>query len=72
MHSILFLFYRNKIFFFKNSQVCYEAGSQHAKLAPLYMNALDNELIGTLHQQANNLHIDTPIILELIFCILDK
>uniref|UniRef100_A0A336M7I6 CSON013165 protein n=1 Tax=Culicoides sonorensis TaxID=179676 RepID=A0A336M7I6_CULSO len=52
--------------------VCFEAGSQHNKLAPLYMNALDNELVPTLHRQAGNLHIDTPIILELIFHILDK
>lgn len=36
------------------------------------MNALDNELVPTLHRQASNLHIDTPVVLELIFHILDK
>lgn len=54
-----------------NDQVCYEAGSNHNKLAPLYMNALDNELIPTLHRQATNLQLDQPITIELIFHILD-
>lgn len=53
-------------------QVSYEAGSQYNKLGPLYMNALDNELIGTLNRQANSLHLDQQIIIELIFHILDK
>lgn len=52
-------------------QVCYEAGSCFDKLAPLYMNALDNELIPTLHRQATNLQLDQTICLELIFYILD-
>lgn len=52
-------------------QVCYEAGSNYDKLAPLYMNALDNELIPTLHRQATNLQLDQTIIIELIFHILD-
>lgn len=52
-------------------QVCYEAGSNHDKLAPLYMNALDNELIPTLHRQATNLQLDQTICLELIFHIMD-
>ncbi|XP_058812560.1 zinc finger FYVE domain-containing protein 9 [Topomyia yanbarensis] len=52
--------------------VSYEAGSQFNKLGPLYMNALDNELIGTLNRQANSLHLDQQIIVELIFHILDK
>lgn len=53
-------------------QVGYEAGSQYNKLGPLYMNSLDSELISTLHRLASNLTSDTPIILELIFHILDK
>lgn len=56
----------------KFPQVSYEAGSQYNKLGPLYMNALDNELIGTLNRQANSLHLDQQIIVELIFHILDK
>lgn len=52
-------------------QVCYEAGSNYDKLAPLYMNALDNELIPTLHRQATNLQLDQTIIIEIIFHILD-
>uniref|UniRef100_A0A1Q3F4J8 Putative smad anchor for receptor activation n=1 Tax=Culex tarsalis TaxID=7177 RepID=A0A1Q3F4J8_CULTA len=55
-----------------SEQVSYEAGSQYNKLGSLYMNALDNELIGTLNRQANSLHLDQQIIVELIFHILDK
>ncbi|XP_062564915.1 zinc finger FYVE domain-containing protein 9 [Armigeres subalbatus] len=55
-----------------SENVSYEAGSQFNKLGPLYMNALDNELIGTLNRQANSLHLDQQIIFELIFHILDK
>ncbi len=51
--------------------MCYEAGSQYTKLGTLYMKALDNELIPVLHNQATNLNLDTPIVLELIFHILD-
>lgn len=54
-----------------DDQVCYEAGSNFDKLAPLYMNALDNELIPTLHRQATNLQLDQTISLELIFHIMD-
>ncbi|XP_031627102.1 zinc finger FYVE domain-containing protein 9 isoform X2 [Contarinia nasturtii] len=56
---------------FDQDQVCYEAGSHYDKLAPLYMNALDNELIPTLHRQATNLQLDQTISLELIFHIMD-
>lgn len=52
-----------------NDNVCYEAGSQNDKLPPLYMNALDNELIPTLHKQAND--IGKTTIFELIFHILN-
>lgn len=52
-------------------QVCYEAASRTEKLGPLYMNALDNELIPLLHRQATNLQLDQTICLELIFYILD-
>lgn len=52
-------------------QVCYEAGANNDKFPPLYMNALDNELIPTLHRQATNLQLDQTICLELIFHILD-
>uniref|UniRef100_A0A6B2EIU2 Putative smad anchor for receptor activation n=1 Tax=Phlebotomus kandelakii TaxID=1109342 RepID=A0A6B2EIU2_9DIPT len=52
--------------------VCYEAGSHQQKLPPIYMDVLDNELIPTLHRQVTNLQIDNPIIVELIFDILDK
>lgn len=53
-------------------QVCYEAGSNFEKLAPLYMNALDNELVPTLHRQASNLQLEQPITIELVFHILDE
>lgn len=53
-------------------RVCYEAGSNYEKLAPLYMNALDNELVPTLHRHASNLQIQQPIILELVFHILNE
>lgn len=56
----------------KMLQVCYEAGSQNTKLGPLYMNSLDNELIPMLHRQATNLQLDSPIIVELLFHILDE
>lgn len=36
------------------------------------MNALDNKLIPILHKQATSLDIDTPVVLELIFHILNK
>lgn len=54
---------------FNNEDVSYEAGSQNERLPPLYMNALDNELIQTLHKQAND--IGKTVILELIFHILN-
>lgn len=52
-------------------QVCYEAGSNYQKLPPLYMAALDSELIPTLNGQISHLQLDQKIIIELIFHILD-
>ncbi|XP_034134571.1 zinc finger FYVE domain-containing protein 9 isoform X2 [Drosophila guanche] len=49
--------------------VCYEAGARGSKLPPLYMNALDNHLIATLHGESSG--IQEPIILELVFYILN-
>ncbi|XP_067631089.1 zinc finger FYVE domain-containing protein 16 [Eurosta solidaginis] len=49
--------------------VCYEAGACGNKLAPLYMNALDNQLIPTLHGESSG--IEEAIILELVFYILN-
>ncbi|KNC31156.1 hypothetical protein FF38_13972 [Lucilia cuprina] len=49
--------------------VCYEAGTRGEKLPPLYMNAMDNHLIPTLHSISSN--IEEAIILELIFYILN-
>ncbi|KPU76042.1 uncharacterized protein Dana_GF12817, isoform C [Drosophila ananassae] len=49
--------------------VGYEAGARGSKLAPLYMNALDNHLIATLHGESSG--IQDPIILELVFYILN-
>ncbi|EDV55457.1 zinc finger FYVE domain-containing protein 9 [Drosophila erecta] len=49
--------------------VGYEAGARGSKLPPLYMNALDNHLIATLHGESSG--IQDPIILELIFYILN-
>ncbi|KAH8348700.1 hypothetical protein KR084_009944 [Drosophila pseudotakahashii] len=48
--------------------VGYEAGARGSKLPPLYMNALDNHLIATLHGESSG--IQDPIILELVFYIL--
>lgn len=52
-------------------QVCYEAGSGGEKLPPLYMAALDSELIPTLNGQLSHLQLDQKIIIELIFHILN-
>ncbi|XP_037951624.1 zinc finger FYVE domain-containing protein 9-like [Teleopsis dalmanni] len=49
--------------------VCYEAGTRGSKLPPLYMNALDNHLIATLHSESSG--IEDAIVLELIFYILN-
>ncbi|XP_013119149.2 zinc finger FYVE domain-containing protein 9 [Stomoxys calcitrans] len=49
--------------------VCYEAGARGSKLPPLYMNALDNHLIPTLHDISAG--IEEALILELIFYILN-
>ncbi|XP_065369430.1 zinc finger FYVE domain-containing protein 9 [Calliphora vicina] len=49
--------------------VCYEAGTRGEKLPPLYMNAMDNHLIPTLHSISSS--IEEAIILELIFYILN-
>ena len=50
-------------------KVCYEAGTRGSKLPPLYMNALENHLIPTLHSISSG--IEESIILELIFYILN-
>lgn len=50
--------------------VGYEAGSEGAKLPPIYMNSLDNELIQILHKAAQSSQ-DTHTVLELIFYVLD-
>ncbi|XP_036331337.1 zinc finger FYVE domain-containing protein 9 [Rhagoletis pomonella] len=49
--------------------VCYEAGTRGNKLPPLYMNALDDQLIPTLHGESSG--IEDAIILELVFYILN-
>uniref|UniRef100_A0A0A1XG82 Zinc finger FYVE domain-containing protein 9 n=1 Tax=Zeugodacus cucurbitae TaxID=28588 RepID=A0A0A1XG82_ZEUCU len=49
--------------------VCYEAGTRGNKLPPLYMNALDDNLIPTLHGESSG--IEDAIILELVFYILN-
>lgn len=42
-------------------------------LSPIYMNALDNELIGAIHRQASNMgRTDANMTLEMIFYILNK
>lgn len=42
-------------------------------LSPIYMNALDNELIGVIHRQASNMgRTDANMTLEMIFYILNK
>ncbi|XP_035743167.1 zinc finger FYVE domain-containing protein 9-like isoform X1 [Vespa mandarinia] len=51
--------------------VGYEAGSEGAKLPPIYMNSLDNELIQILHKAAQSSQ-DTHTVLELIFYVLDE
>ncbi|XP_030382863.1 zinc finger FYVE domain-containing protein 9 [Scaptodrosophila lebanonensis] len=50
--------------------VCYEAGARGSKLPPLYMNALDNHLIPTLHGESSG--VEDSIILELVFHILNS
>lgn len=57
------------LFCFSSLQVGYEAGSSGTKLPPIYMNALDNHLIATLHSISAN--IDELVTLELIFYILN-
>ena len=52
-------------------QVSYEAGSNEKKLPALYMNDLDSELIPVIHRAAS-MNEDGPLILELIFYILDQ
>uniref|UniRef100_A0AAG5CQ60 FYVE-type domain-containing protein n=1 Tax=Anopheles atroparvus TaxID=41427 RepID=A0AAG5CQ60_ANOAO len=54
-------------------QMSYVAGSGGSKLAPLYSNALGQEVMGMLQRQATALHLDQhDIVFELIFHILDK
>ncbi|EEB15937.1 zinc finger protein FYVE domain-containing protein, putative [Pediculus humanus corporis] len=50
--------------------VGYEAGSNGEKLAPIYMNSLDNELIPVLHK-AGSIN-DSAAVLELVFHIMDQ
>ncbi|CAG9807295.1 unnamed protein product [Chironomus riparius] len=50
----------------------YLAGSNKLLFSPIYMNALDNELISVIHRQASNLSRDSNITMELIFYILNK
>ncbi|CRK88118.1 CLUMA_CG001903, isoform A [Clunio marinus] len=51
----------------------YLAGSGGVTLSPIYMNALDNELIGVIHRQASSMaRPDAIMTLELIFYILNK
>jgi len=51
----------------------YLAGSNGVMLSPIYMNALDNELISVIHRQASNMgRTDANMTLELIFYILNK
>ncbi|CAG0897644.1 unnamed protein product [Darwinula stevensoni] len=51
--------------------VSYEAGSNEKKLPGMYMNDLDSELIPVIHRAAS-MNEDGPLILELIFHILDQ
>jgi MAD (mothers against decapentaplegic) interacting protein len=54
-------------------QIKYLAGSNGDHLSPIYMNALDNELIGAIHRQTANMsRTDANMTLELIFYILNK
>jgi MAD, mothers against decapentaplegic interacting protein len=56
-----------------SEQIKYLAGSNGTMLAPIYMNALDNELIGVIHRQTANLgRTDVNLTLELFFFILNK
>ncbi|XP_044742406.1 zinc finger FYVE domain-containing protein 16 [Chrysoperla carnea] len=56
-----------------SENVSYEAGSNGIKFAPIYMNSLDNALIPVLHNiTSKNLGNNDPIILELIFHILNS
>lgn len=41
-------------------------------LSPIYMNALDNELIGVIHRQASNMGAGSNMTMEMIFYILNK
>lgn len=60
-------------FLFFISQIKYLAGSNGKMLTPIYMNALDNELIGVIHRQASSMgRTDANMTLELIFYILNK
>lgn len=51
--------------------VSYLAGSNNVKLPPIYMKSLDNELIPVLHRITLNNGSDGPVVLELIFRILN-
>lgn len=54
----------------ESERVGYEIGSNGVKLPDFYMNDLDNELIPVIHNAASHSQ-DGPIVLELIFHILD-
>ncbi|VEN47225.1 unnamed protein product [Callosobruchus maculatus] len=51
--------------------VSYQAGSNGTKLPPIYMKSLDNELVPVLHRITSSNLGDSPIVLELIFRILN-
>lgn len=71
--SFLIRFVSNFIVLFLSclAQVSYEAGSDCSRLRPLYMSALDTELIPTLHAATTNLQPEQPIVIELIFYVMD-
>lgn len=52
-------------------QVGYEAGSSGNRLPAACMNDLDMELIPVIHRAAANI-TDQPIILELVFHIMEQ
>ena len=67
------LFFTSKYSHNSIPQIKYLAGSNGDHLSPIYMNALDNELIGAIHRQAANMgRSDANMTLELIFYILNK
>nr|CAH7759536.1 unnamed protein product [Callosobruchus chinensis] len=55
----------------QTDNVSYLAGSNGTKLPPIYMKSLDNELVPVLHRITSSNLGDSPIVLELIFRILN-